>query len=411
MGLDMRTRKTLVREVARRYRRARKKDKRQFSDEFVALTGYNRCYAARVLRGSDRSRYRPPAGGRQAGKRGRKKKYGAEVLGPLRKIWGILDFACGKRLTSNIGEMVSVLIKWKELDVSDDVRRLLLKMSASTADRLLAGDRKRLELKGRRGTKPGSLLKHKIPICTFADWNDAQVGFLQVDLVAHEGGNSRGDFCQSLSATDVASGWTELRGLRNKAQVWTFEALKDIREHLPFPLRGINSDTGSEFINNHLFRYCKREKITFTRCREGRKNDNCYVEQKNYTAVRQTVGYLRYDTEKELALLKRICSIWRLYANFFLPQMKLLEKTREGSKVRKRHDRPQTPYARILASKQVSEGIKRALRKQYASLNPAKLRRDMLKLQNRLYKLAASKRRHRVTNSRSQEKMTYAKAA
>jgi hypothetical protein len=307
-------------------------------------------------------------------------------------------------------EMICVLTRFKELDVSDEVRHLLLSISASTADRLLAGDRRRLELKGRSGTKPGSLLKHKIPICTFADWDDAEVGFLQIDLVGHEGGNSRGDFCQSLTGTDVATGWTELRGLRNKAQVWTFEALKNIREHLPFPLLGINSDTGSEFINHHLFRYCKAEKITFTRCREGRKNDNCYVEQKNYTAVRQTVGYFRYDTEKELELLKRIYSIWRLYANFFLPQMKLVEKIREGSKVRKRHDRAQTPYARILASKQVSPQVKRKLKKQYATLNPAKLRRDMLKLQQRLHKMVAAKRRHQITNSKSEEKTAYAAA-
>ena len=407
MGMDMRTRKTVVKEAAKHYRRASKKDKGRLLDEFVALTGYNRCYAARVLRGTETRRYRPRKR-RRLGKRGRKKKYGPEILTPLRKIWGILDFACGKLLTSNMEEMVSVLIKWKELDVSDEVRRLLSTMSASTADRLLAGDRGRLELKGRSGTKPGSLLKHKIPICTFADWDDAQVGFLQVDLVGHEGGNPRGDFCQSLSATDVATGWTEIRGLRNKAQVWTFEALKDVRAHLPFPLLGINSDTGSEFINNHLWRYCQREKITFTRCRQGRKNDNCYVEQKNYTAVRQTVGYFRYDTDKELDLLRRIYSIWRLYANFFLPQMKLLEKIREGSKVRKRHDRPQTPYARTLASRQVSKTVKGGLKKQYATLNPAKLRRDMLTLQQRLHKLAAAERRHQITNSKSEGKLAYA---
>jgi hypothetical protein len=408
MGMDMRTRKGVVKEAAKRYRRARKKDKGRLLDEFVALTGYNRCYAARVLRGTETRRYRPRTRRRRVGKRGRKRRYGPEILDPLRKIWGILDFACGKRLTANMEEMVSVLIRWKELDISDEVHQSLVSMSASTADRLLAGDRQRLELKGRSGTKPGSLLKHKIPICTFADWDDADVGFLQVDLVGHEGGNPRGDFCQSLSATDVATGWTEIRGLRNKAQVWTFQALKDVRAQLPFPLLGINSDTGSEFINNHLWRYCRREKITFTRCRQGRKNDNCYVEQKNYTAVRQTVGYFRYDTEEELDLLKRIYSIWRVYANFFLPQMKLIHKIREGSKVRKRHDRPQTPYARVLASQQVSKTVKSRLKKQYASLNPAKLRRDMLKLQQRLYKVVAAKRRHQINNTKSEEKLAYA---
>jgi hypothetical protein len=409
MGMDMRTRRTVVKEAAKRYRRARKKDKGRLLDEFVALTGYNRCYAARVLRGAGKRRYQPTVRRcRRLGKRGRKKKYGPEVLGQLRKIWGILDFACGKRMVANMDEMISVLTRFKELDVSDEVRDLLVSISASTADRLLAGDRRRLELKGRSGTKPGSLLKYKIPICTFADWDDADVGFLQVDLVGHEGGNSRGDFCQSLSATDVATGWTEIRGLRNKAQVWTFEALKDVRADLPFPLLGINSDTGSEFINNHLWRYCKAEKITFTRCRTGRKNDNCYVEQKNYTAVRQTVGYFRYDTQKELDLLRRIYSIWRLYANFFLPQMKLLDKIREGSKVKKRYDRPQTPYARVLASRHVSRKVKAQLRKQYVSLNPAKLRRDMLNLQKRLYKVAASKRRYQITNTKSEDTLAYA---
>ncbi|MFH1219672.1 MAG: hypothetical protein V1694_04390 [Candidatus Eisenbacteria bacterium] len=273
--------------------------------------------------------------------------------------------------------------------------------------RLLAGERKRLEIKGRSGTKPGSLLKHKIPICTFADWDDARVGFLQVDLVGHEGGNPRGDFCQSLSATDVATGWIETRAIKNKAQVWVFEALQDTREKLPFPMLGINSDSGSEFINAQLFRYCKAEKITFTRCREGRKNDNCYVEQKNYTAVRQTVGYFRYDTDKELQLLRRIYNIYRLYANFFLPQMKLTDKTRDGSKVTKHYDRARTPYARVLSSREVADQVKRALTSQYAILNPAALRRDMAVLQQKLYRIAASKRRP-LTAQEVMEDVAYA---
>jgi len=173
MGMDMRTRKTVVEEAAKRYRRAMKKDKGRLLDEFVALTGYNRCYGARVLRGGEKRRYEPTVQRcHRLGKRGMKKKYGPEVLGHLRKIWGILDFACGKRMVANMDEMISVLTRFKELDVSDEVRHLLSTISASTADRLLAGDRGHLELKGRSGTKPGSLLKHKIPIpiCTFADW-------------------------------------------------------------------------------------------------------------------------------------------------------------------------------------------------------------------------------------------------
>jgi hypothetical protein len=408
MRLDMRTRKAVTKEVSHRYRVARKKRKGMLLDEFVALTGYNRCYAARLLGGvvvkSSAARPTP------TGRRGRRRQYGPKVLGALKKLWAVLDFPCGKRLVANMEEMVSVLTKYKELRTSKATRQLLRSMSAATADRLLAGERKRLAIKGRTGTKPGSLLKHKIPICTFADWDDAKVGFLQVDLVAHEGGNPRGDFCQSLSVTDVATGWVETRAIKNKAQVWVFEALRDVRDNLPFPLLGINSDSGSEFINAHLFNYCKAERITFTRCRESRKNDNCYVEQKNYTAVRQTVGYLRYDTDKERELLNRIYGIYRLYANFFLPQMKLTQKTRNGSKVTKCYDRARTPYARALASREVAAQVKNVLRKQYATLNPAALRRDMAVLQQKLYKIAASKRRPVATHETIEE-LAYATAS
>ncbi|MFZ1946702.1 MAG: hypothetical protein WAW06_04090 [bacterium] len=386
----MKTRKAVTKEVRHRYRVARKKAKGHLLDEFVALTGHNRCYAARLLRDAvvKAAAARPAPKGR----RGRKRHYGPKVLEALKKIWAVLDFPCGKRLAANMGEMISVLTRYKELRTSKETRRRLLAMSPATADRLLVAERRRLAIKGRSGTKPGSLLKHKIPICTFADWDDAKVGFVQIDLVAHEGGNPRGDFCQSLSVTDVATGWIETRAIKNKAQVWVFQALRDVRDKLPFPLLGINSDSGSEFINSHLFNYCRDDRITFTRCRESRKNDNCYVEQKNYTAVRQTVGYFRYDTDKELLLLNRIYSIYRLYANFFLPQMKLTEKTRLGSKVTKHYGRPLTPYARVLASSQVDDQVKKALRAQYSSLNPAALRRDMAAIQQKLHKIAAAKR-------------------
>jgi hypothetical protein len=392
MAMDMKTRKAVTREVREQYRRARKKGKGRMLEEFVSVTGYNRCYAARLLRNAVAARV--PARDRitSSARPGRRRLYGQATLAALKKVWAILDCPCGKRLVANMPEVVEVLTRWKELPATKQVRRQLASMSAATADRLLAPERRRLQIKGRSGTKPGSLLKHKIPICTFADWDDAKVGFLQVDLVAHEGGNPRGDFCQSLSATDVATGWTELRALKNKAHIWVFQALEDVKQSLPFPMLGINSDCGGEFINAPLYQYCKNEKITFTRCRENRKNDNCYVEQKNYTAVRQTVGYFRYDTDKELALLRRIYSLHRLWANFFLPQMKLTDKTRVGSKVTRRYDRPRTPYARLMASAAVCDQAKADLARQYNSLNPAALRRQILALQQRLHKLVAYKR-------------------
>src|SRR5207253_1997890 len=188
--------------------------------------------------------------------------------------------------------------------VVPEVRDKLLAMSSATIDRALASERARLQIKGRSGTKPGSILKRQIPIRTFAEWNDARPGFCEVDLVAHDGGSPFGEFCHTLDLTCVATGWTEPRGLPNKAQRWVHEAIEEIANELPFPLLGLDCDNGSEFINMHLYRYCTERRITFTRSRPYRKNDNCYVEQKNWPVVRQQVGYARYDTPEELEALK-----------------------------------------------------------------------------------------------------------
>ena len=212
--------------------------------------------------------------------------------------------------------------------------RKLRKISASTIDRLLKRERKKLEIKGRKGTKPGTLLKHKIPIRTFADWNDNKPGFMEIDLVSHDGGNEYGDFAQTLDMTDIYSGWTETRAVKNKAHKWVFEAIREVRKDLPFDLLGIDSDSGGEFINHALYNYCVEEKITFTRGRSYRKNDNCYVEQKNYSVVRRAVGYFRYDTDEEVDILNALYGYLRLYTNHFQPVMKLVEKVRIGSKVR-----------------------------------------------------------------------------
>lgn len=395
MKLDMKTKKAVTKQVAKRYKKASKKAKGIILDEFTATTEYNRSYAARLLgRGATPKEKKRKKGKATKGKdgRGRKPRYGPEVLPPLRKIWGVLNCPCGRRLAAAIPEMVRVLEKFGEIELSGEVREKLLSVSSATADRLLAGERKKMELKSRSRTRPGSLLKHQIPIRTFVDWDDARPGFMEMDLVGHDGGNTRGDYCQSLNAVDIATGWTEPRGLKNKAQKWTFEAIEDIEEALPFPLLGLDSDNGGEFINAHLMRYCEKKGVTFTRSREYRKNDNCYVEQKNYTAVRTYVGYMRYDTEEELEILNELYPLLRLYLNFFQPQMKLIEKTRQGSKVKKRYDEPKTPYQRVLDSPYVEEEAKRRLKRQYAKLNPAKLRRDILDLQDKLYKTAVFKK-------------------
>jgi hypothetical protein len=391
--LDLKTKVKITKEASRRYARASKKEKGKMLDEFCKLTDYNRKYAGRVLvkagsaKKAKTSRARPePYRGQ-----GRKPVYTIEVRKPLVKVWAILDCPCGKRLVAALPDTIKSLEKHEEIDLEGTVRSRLLSISASTADRLLASERKKLELKSRSKTRPGSLLKHQIPIRTFADWDEARVGFMEIDLVGHDGGNTSGDYCQSLDATDVASGWNEQRAIKNRAQKWTFAALEEIRERLPFPLLGLDSDNGSEFINFHLVDYCETEKITFTRGRPYRKNDGCYVEQKNYTSVRRNVGYMRYDTDAELAILNELYDVLRLYGNFFLPQAKLIEKVRVGSKVTRRYDKPRTPYRRLLESTDVDEAVKRKLKRQYARLNPAGLKRQILDLQDRLYKRAVFK--------------------
>jgi len=400
MGLTMGERRSLVRENASRYQRAGKKEKRIILDEFVRSTGYHRTYASYLLSHHGKrvvvARKTTIVG--DIRKRVRKKRepvYGAEVVEALKRIWVILDLICGKRLKTALPEVIPKLERWGELKVSAEVRKKLLKMSASTIDRVLTSERKKMELKSRSGTKPGTLLKHQVPIRTFCEWDESKPGFMEVDLVSHGGGDERGDFCQTLSATDVSSAWTETEAVRNKAQVHVFEGLTKIRGRLPFALLGLDSDNGSEFINAHLVAYCEQEQITFTRSRPYRKNDNCYVEQKNYTVVRKTVGYMRHDTTKELEILNRLYSYLRLYTNYFLPSMKLSEKTRIGSKVVRRYEEPRTPYQRLLESPSVDRRIKRRLRAEYEQLNPAQLRREIMWLQQMLLKAVRNKQRSR----------------
>lgn len=396
MRLTMKEKKKLTKIVSERYQKASKKQKRIILDEFVALTGYNRCYSSYILRNHGRklrvnSNTVMVADVRRRPRRQRQRIYDQRVFIGLRRIWEIMDFICGKRLAPIMGELLPILRKYREIKLDASTARKLLKISASTIDRLLRQEKKKYILKGRSKTKPGTLLKNQIPIRTFSEWDEQRPGFMEIDLVGHDAGDPRGEFIQTLDVTDVCTGWTETQAVRNKAQVWVFEALKEIIDRLPFELLGIDSDNGSEFINHHLFRFCTEGKITFTRTRSYRKNDNCFVEQKNYSVVRRFTGYLRYNTEEELRLLNELYSYLRLYTNFFQPVMKLIEKTKIGSRVIKRYDTPRTPYRRVLESQHVSEDSKEKLRKQYAELNPAELKRQITRLQNKLLRLGALK--------------------
>jgi len=386
VGLTMKEKKVVTREVSKRYKKARKGEKRLILDEFVSLTGYNRSYAARILRKE------PKMANNLTKKRRLKRRiYGEEVFLALKKIWSVSDFICGKRLQLFLPELTSRLERFGEIKIEDEVRGKLLVISPATIDRLLACERRKIQLKGRSTTKPGTLLKNQVPIRTFSDWDEKKPGFVEIDLVSHDGGNPKGDFIQTLDVTDVFSCWTETKAVKNKAQRWVFEALKEEGERFPFPILGIDSDNGSEFINNHLLRFCQNEKITFTRSRAYRKNDNCFVEQKNYSVVRRAVGYLRHDTDEELQVLNELYNHLRLYTNFFQPTMKLIEKERVGSRVKKKYDQAKTPYQRVMLSGDVPEKNKKKLKMEYATLNPAELKRKVTMLQNKLIKLATLK--------------------
>jgi len=402
MRLTMHQRKAVTQQLASRYRHARKKDQGRILDEFTVLTGYCRPYAAWVLRNCGRKRTLTIKGVRSVYVIGhltnrketpRPRIYDRRVLVPLTLLWKLSGGLCGKRLAPFIRTCVPILERFEEISLDAETRGKLLAISPATIDRMLAVERKKSQLKGRATTKPGTLLKHQIPIRTFADWNERIPGFVEIDLVAHDGGFPGSDVIHTLDLTDVSSGWTETRALRTKAQRWVLEALHDIIHIIPFPLKGIDSDNGGEFINTELVRFCQKHSLSFTRSRPYRKNDNCFVEQKNYSIVRSAVGYYRYDSEQELELLTTLYSSLRLFTNFFQPVMKLQHKTRSASKVKKTYDAPQTPYVRLLFHSAVSPEAKARLQRIYRTLNPAHLRRTIALLQEKLVILAQTKHR------------------
>jgi integrase-like protein len=393
----MAERKAVMKATGERYQRGRKKEKQKLLDEFVELTGYNRSYARTVLRNHGRQAGRhkkPVVNKRRRALRGQ--HYDQKVLEGLRRIWMILDFICGKRLVAIMPEVVKRLEYFGEFKCDRRTREKLLKISAATIDRLLAPERRKHQLRGRARTKPGTLLKKQIPLRTFSEWSEQRPGFVEIDLVAHDGGLAAGEYLYTLDMTDVYSGWTEVQAIQNKAQVWVFAALKELRAQMPFALQGIDSDNGSEFINDNLLEYCQHEGITFTRARPYRKNDNCFVEQKNYTMVRRQVGYQRLSGAEQLALVNELYRHLRLYANYFQPLMKLKSKERNGSQVKKTYHPAQTPYQRLRGSAHLSAAAKQRLTREYAQLNPADLKRKIERCQTRLLQLAANARPQRL---------------
>jgi hypothetical protein len=376
------SKRELLRAIRPRYTLGDRTAKQQILDEFVAATGYHRKYAIHLLN-------HPPKR-REPQRRARARKYGGRVRAALEKVWRIANCICGKRLVAVLPHYVEALERHGELDLDAETRCLLLSLSAATADRVLARARAEAKPHGLSTTKPGTLLKAAIPVRTFAEWDDAQPGFMEVDLVAHCGATTAGEYLNSLDMVDVKTRWVELAALRNRSQATVTAAIMDCQIRLPYPLRGLDSDNGAEFINYDLKHFCEQEQVTFTRCRPYKKNDQAYVEQKNWTAVRQVVGYERYEGEPACTALQALYQPLRLYLNFFQPVMVLVEKQRLGAQVKKRYDVPKTPYQRVLEAPEIDGHTKERLRQLYDMLNPAELLRQIQRRQAALWQLACA---------------------
>ena len=384
MGLTLAQRRAITETAAARYQLASKRGKSRILDELCANTGWHRNHARKALTSALRPKIITARSPRPV-------KYGPEVIAALTVCWTVLGMPAGKRLAPMLGELVAVLQHFGELDIDENTAVLLASMSAATIDRRLAGERAKYRLRGRVGTKPGSLLKSQIPVRTWAEWDDARPGFVEIDLVWHDGGIRGGAHAFTLTVTDIATGWTENRSVPDKTAKCVLAALNDIARKMPFPILGVDSDNGSEFINDHLLGWCQGRQITFTRARPGNKNDGCHVEQKNWTVVRTLVGYHRYDTAAELLLLNEIWQLQSSLTNYFYPQQKLISKRRKGAKVSKKHDEATTPFHRAINHPSMAVERIVALTRTYSLINPAATQRQVQALTAQLFTLTTSK--------------------
>ncbi len=367
---------TIIRAFTKQYKKASKKIRGNILNQLEETTGYSRNHLGQLL-------LKVP--GKKKIRRNRISEY-CLIFKPLRMLWAVSNYACGQRLKPMIPSYLAALRRHKELIVTPEERRLLLQISSATIDRLLVRDRERINIKGRSRTKPGSLLKHQIPIKTWRDWDNSKPGFIEIDSVHHCGGSLYGDYIYTLDTVDVATGWNECCAHMGKGEYRTIQALETIKGRLPFPLLGIDFDCGGEFVNYHLIRYCERNHITYTRAREGVKNDQNYVEQQNYSVVRRFAGYQRLDTYGQLKRLNKLYELLSDYQNFFQPVMRLKTKVRDGARVTRKYDKAQTAYQRVLKRKDIPKETKEELRKRYLKLNPKKLLLELTNLGKKLSK-------------------------
>lgn len=379
--MSFRAKRELLRQVAPRYREAGHREKTRILDEFVAATGYARKYSIRLLQ-------HPELAVAKEIRRPRERRYGKEVQEALAIAGTAANCICGKRLAPFLPALVQSLEQHGHLTLTDEVRSQLLAITPATADRILSALRPEGRRHGAATTKAGTLLKQQVPVRTFADWDEMEPGFFEVDVVAHCGTSVEGMFLWSLVLTDVSTGWTECLALRHRSQDTVIAALGQVRQLLPFALLGFDTDNGGEFLNHEVLAYCKREGITFTRGRAYKKNDQCFVEQKNGSIVRQLVGYDRYEGEVAYRQLAELYRAVRLYMNFFQPSMKLVNKRQEGGKIKRKYDAAQTPFQRLVASGVLADERRQHLTQVFRALDPVRLLQQIQALQDALWRHA-----------------------
>lgn len=355
----------------RKYWKVRKKQKSQLLDDFCDFTGMHRKAALRLVNSKLPPRWRH--------RKKREKYYNQEVVDALLVLWRAADEICAERFQPFIRELLKKLISCGEITVSQEVKIKLLKISLGTVKKILQHTKRRNLVRIGGTTRPGSLLKSQIAI-RYEPWTEVDPGFFEMDTVAHCGDTVAGEFIYSLDMVDICSGWSEQAAIWGKGERATLEQFKNIEADLPFPVLGVDPDNGGEFVNWHMYRYIKKQNYTFTRSRPYHKNDNAHVEQKNWTAIRQLIGYSRLDKPEQLEILNDLYrNEWRLYLNFFQPTMKLKEKVKDlkTGRSRKKYYEAKTPYQRLLKHKKIDRETKDMLRCTYKQLNPVTLKREI----------------------------------
>ncbi len=385
--MDMSSRKQYLKVLMNQYVKADRRGKGLLLDEYCKNTGQNRKYAIRKIN-HQLFKEQPP-------RKRRPVYYGAELRRALLWFWKLFDRPCGQRLVPLLRTEVDRILRRGHLEVSPRTAAKLKRVSSATVDRLLRGDKMKWRYHRSRYPKKSPLIYKAIPL-KLTDWDTTRVGFIEMDLVFHCGSSTEGNHLHTLSTTEIASGWWEGEALMGRGQIRVFEALQSIQKRSPFVWKGIDSDNDSAFLNAHLLKYSQQQGLEFTRSRPMRKNDNAYIEQKNYTHVRRPLGYLRYDTEEELQIINDLYrKELRLFKNFFQPVMKLKNKERVNGHLRRSYEEAKTPYQRLLESGQLSRTQAHALRKLYFQIDPVQIKKALDEKLDTLY--TAYGRKHKKT--------------